>query len=319
MAVDRVDISPIWSICAGMPLRRIHRQMHALFQRTVMSDALFHDGLGVCVGLSNERDPRSYHWDGMKRGGDPRHPLVLIQYTLAGWGWFQTGPAGDQCRPQRVDPGNVFITIIPSEHRYWLPPASTGWTSVWAIMHHPYAVPRLAQALDGLSRVMPLAADGEVVASFLRMVDGVVHRRFADPFLFEGACFDLTVTMERHLHQLRHPRNDREIAIAQVRAMLQRQPQRFIAVEELAAYAGQTRTAYSKWFRQATGLTPAAVILQIRLEGARQSLAQGDEPLATVAKRCGFTNANHFCKVFRRQFHLSPGQYRRQRRGGSPA
>src|SRR5215831_6518083 len=39
--------------------------------------------------VETRTDPRSYHWDGMKRLGRHDAPLVFFQFTLAGWGEFE--------------------------------------------------------------------------------------------------------------------------------------------------------------------------------------------------------------------------------------
>ena len=44
---------------------------------------------------------------------------------------------------------------------------------------------------------------------------------------------------------------------------------------------------------------------------AARLLLETHTPLKQIADACGFANANHFCKVFRRIQHVSPKAYRR--------
>lgn len=49
---------------------------------------------------------------------------------------------------------------------------------------------------------------------------------------------------------------------------------------------------------------------EVRVHEATRLLRETREPLKQIADACGFANANHFCKVFRRFQHVSPAAYR---------
>jgi transcriptional regulator GlxA family with amidase domain len=87
---------------------------------------------------------------------------------------------------------------------------------------------------------------------------------------------------------------------------------RSFGVDEIARRQGQSRSHFSHAFKQATGLSPAAYVLDIRLAEARLRLREKSVPLKEISVSTGFADANHLCKAFRRRFHLSPGAYRRQ-------
>jgi transcriptional regulator GlxA family with amidase domain len=54
-------------------------------------------------------------------------------------------------------------------------------------------------------------------------------------------------------------------------------------------------------------------IIRARLERARRPLAAGPLlPVATVASRCGFTNATHFTRRFRDAYGIPPSEWQRQ-------
>jgi len=79
---------------------------------------------------------------------------------------------------------------------------------------------------------------------------------------------------------------------------------------ELAETYQLERTTFSRNFKATTGISPSAFITEIRLEEAVK-LLRTEAKLEEVAASTGFADANHFCKVFRRHFHSSPGSYRR--------
>jgi len=65
-------------------------------------------------------------------------------------------------------------------------------------------------------------------------------------------------------------------------------------------------------FKAKTGISPAAFVTEVRLKEALK-LLRTPAKLEDVAAQTGFADANHFCKVFRRHFHTSPGAYRHLR------
>jgi AraC family transcriptional regulator len=106
----------------------------------------------------------------------------------------------------------------------------------------------------------------------------------------------------------------RERVLADVRDMVLASEGRRLDVEEVASMRGMSRSAFSHWFKAATGIPPAQWITQVAMDEAVRLLLTGDLKLEAVARQTGFADANHFCKSFRRRFHTSPGEFRRQMR-----
>ena len=53
-------------------------------------------------------------------------------------------------------------------------------------------------------------------------------------------------------------------------------------------------------------------LTKTRLEHARQLLKGYDLKIKDIATRCGFTDSNYFCRLFRKHTERSPSEYRRQ-------
>jgi transcriptional regulator GlxA family with amidase domain len=64
-------------------------------------------------------------------------------------------------------------------------------------------------------------------------------------------------------------------------------------------------------FRAALGTTPAAHVLDLRLQAARRMLTDTRHPLAEVALRTGFSSPATLSRAFRARFGQSPGSLRR--------
>jgi transcriptional regulator GlxA family with amidase domain len=87
-------------------------------------------------------------------------------------------------------------------------------------------------------------------------------------------------------------------------------PRESIGVDAIAADRGMSRSHFSHHFRARTGLSPARFMTEVRIREAARALAATRAPLKQIAAEWGFTNANHFGKVFRRFLHQSPAVYR---------
>lgn len=261
----------------------------------------------IYLGLETRTVPAEYRWDGLRRGAVRSHPQVVFQATLTGWGAFEQGG-----RKWTVGPGSAFFAVFPSEHVYYLPKESPGWTFFWFTFTHPYLVARLEAQTKLHAPVFSLPAGSALMAQSRMLFERTCHQRFEDTFSEEGAWLEWMLAFERHLHELAHPRGQREAMLELAREYTLGNLSRSFGIEELAAKQELSRSHFSHRFRAATGLAPAAYILEVRLAEVRRLLRETSLPLKDIAGQTGFADANHLCKAFRRQFHMSPGGYRQQ-------
>ena len=255
--------------------------------------------------VETRTDPQSYYWDGMKRVTRRDLPLVFFQFTFAGFGHFELYGRP----PQRITPGTGFFAVIPSRHRYYLPPDSPGWTFAWIGIYHPYLVRRIARQVQLTGPTVQAAPGSALVKRFSRLVRGVFRKDYRDRYEVEEALFGFTHAYERSIRGEPRPEADRLLRDLKDRVLAN--PESHPRVSDLAAEHGLSRSAFSHWFRERTGLAPAHFMTEVRLQAAERLLTNTDWPLSRIATECGFANANHFGKVFRRSRQQSAGAYRR--------
>jgi LacI family transcriptional regulator len=82
-----------------------------------------------------------------------------------------------------------------------------------------------------------------------------------------------------------------------------------IKTDQVADYVGISRTVLEEHFKRELKQTVHQVILQHKLDTARQLIAETDASLADIAVRCGFTSLQYMHTVFRREFDCTPRQY----------
>lgn len=267
-------------------------------------------------GLERREPGEGYYWDGLRRRVDPKHPILLVQITLFGQGYW-AGPDGV---PVPLPAGWGFFGVIPSTHRYYLPADAAGeWGFFWVMIRHPYVITRLAARLTETGTVWDFAGEEHTQAvreSAARLA--LLGENIRDPFDAEAALFDFLFCVERAARAKRHGGAEtsatRDQLLLETRRFVESHLAAPIGVPDLAKAKNMERSRYSHYFRSVTGETPARFMTQVRLEAAARHLAESDDTLDTIAAQTGFADANHLCKVFRRHYHLSPGTYRKQLR-----
>jgi AraC family transcriptional regulator len=85
-----------------------------------------------------------------------------------------------------------------------------------------------------------------------------------------------------------------------------------IGLDELAALAGLSRFHFCTAFRQATGSTPYAWLVNLRIERARQLLAHPELPVTEIALAVGYETPSSFAAAFRKITGVTPSAFRRQ-------
>jgi AraC-like DNA-binding protein len=250
-------------------------------------------------------DSRRYYWDGMKRVGPRDHPIVAFQFTFAGYGHFELyGRA-----PHELAPGKGFFALIPSRHRYYRPAASPGWTFAWIALYQPYLVRRIARQVAATGPIVEAAPNSAFIKRFVRLVRGAFRKDFRDRFEVEQELFAFTLAYEQLAEGARNPEGVR--LLDELRARVLADPRRRLRLETLARERSLSPTAFSHFFRARTGTTPARFATETRVQLAAHLLETTRMPLARIATECGFANANHFGKVFRRFRPQGPSAYRR--------
>jgi AraC family transcriptional regulator len=83
-----------------------------------------------------------------------------------------------------------------------------------------------------------------------------------------------------------------------------------ISLATIADELGISQYYFCRLFKQSTGMTPHAYLIQQRVERSKQLLRLKEYSMLDIAIECGFANPSHFAKHFRKHTGISPKQFR---------
>ena len=86
---------------------------------------------------------------------------------------------------------------------------------------------------------------------------------------------------------------------------------REIRLADVAARVAMSESSFSRYFRRSVGQSFSDTVRKLRLAHACQLLENTDEPISTICHRTGYQNLSNFNRQFRRDYGITPGQYRR--------
>ncbi|MFI5689633.1 helix-turn-helix transcriptional regulator [Streptomyces sp. NPDC051636] len=78
-----------------------------------------------------------------------------------------------------------------------------------------------------------------------------------------------------------------------------------------------SRSVFSQMFRELVGEPPMRHLMVRRLQEARRLLADTSVPQQDIAQRIGYRSQVGFHLAFRKEFDMTPGEYRTRRARGT--
>ena len=124
----------------------------------------------------------------------------------------------------------------------------------------------------------------------------------------------LTQVLVNHCRLTRIPdlvvSNSKHFRIEKCCDYILQDPARVITLENMAEMAGMSRSYFSQQFKKVTGKSLIEYITLVRLQTACQLLRHGNDPATSIAFACGFGNLGHFYSVFKKQYQMTPLDYR---------
>lgn len=86
-----------------------------------------------------------------------------------------------------------------------------------------------------------------------------------------------------------------------------------ITVGDVARYVGFSKSYFSTYFKENLGFSVSDFILRCKLEEGRRLLQFTNKSISTISTFLCFSSQSHFQTAFKKQFGMTPNEYRRKR------
>ncbi len=266
-----------------------------------------------------QRHPELYDFTWQSGRTLPEFQFVFI---AEGEGEFESKLTG----LQPVKAGTVIQLFPDIWHRY-RPLKSIGWTEYWisfggelmfkwherGVFREEYPLATLRHPVDALNL-------------YQRMIDLVSNEAVHSPTLMTSCAMGvIAATLERKKSSVvdEYDSMDMETEepydfekekadniVAKARNVIWNHSHQSLSVESIAKQIGTTRRTLERYYRQKSNQTVLQEIVACRIHRAKRLLLETKVPIKHVAHAAGFSSAANFCKVFRRELNLSPGEFR---------
>lgn len=109
----------------------------------------------------------------------------------------------------------------------------------------------------------------------------------------------------------RNPEQRTFMRLGEVLSYMENHLEEEITVPQLVTIAHMSESTLTRRFRKVLGRSPAAHLTKLRIDKARQLLANPDMNITEISQVCGFADSNYFSRRFKTTVGCSPRQYRK--------
>lgn len=82
------------------------------------------------------------------------------------------------------------------------------------------------------------------------------------------------------------------------------------SIENLAMVTNCSISTFKRKFKNIFNTTPAKYRLELKLKKVSELLKASDDPISNIGYTCGFESPEHLSRSFKKQYGISPSQYR---------
>jgi len=248
-----------------------------------------------------EENSANYRWNGLKRGPAG---FAIWQYTVSGMGHLDY-----EGKTYKVEPGQAMLIHIPHDHCYYLHKDSANWEFLYLNLNGSEVRRICKETEERFGPVVTFSPGSAAVDLALEIFKkGKNNIKSAMEASALGYQFAMLLMEEAVIGS----RGKKEpVFIRNVIEYAMRNMEKPIGIDELAEVAEYSRFHFSRLFREWYGKSPSEFLREIRLKRAVRLLQTEMISVGDISLRCGFSDPSYFCKVFRKEFGVSPETFRK--------
>lgn len=157
----------------------------------------------------------------------------------------------------------------------------------------------------------------DIAALMERILHESRNEAFGKELMMQLLAIELLVVLSRALREeweesLRVRTGKARELVRIAREYIVENHDRDISVADVAGYVFLSQGYFTRAFRDETGMSPMAFMMQIRVDHACKLLEQRDIKVSGVAQQVGFSSPQRFNAAFRKHVGMTPMAYRKQ-------
>lgn len=224
----------------------------------------------------------------------------LIHFVLSGCGSFTRRDT-----TYNLHAGDGFL-IVPGETTYYCADADEPWEYCWIGFSGTEAA-QILQKLH-LSIEDPIFHCDTSAGKYLTSCTDIPASAERELIMNGNAyLFFAAIARERGFSENTSPSNCVGIAMRYIHDNYSYN----ITVESIAHHAGVSRSYLFRMFKLQNGISVQRYIMEYRLKISTSLLKNPAYNISEVSYSCGFTDPNHFARVFREFYGTTPSQFRK--------
>jgi AraC family transcriptional regulator of arabinose operon len=256
----------------------------------------------ICTGYGSSANLK-------ERGERADLDSYAVVYVHQGTGWIETKQAGRVA----VESGDLFW-LFPGAAQACVPDEA-GWSVQWATFRG--ALAHSFELLGWLSHARPVVRPSD--AEQVRVLFAQLRGDFSAQSPLAGS---LAAALIHRLAVLAHASGGatapdqpaHALAVPRAVALIEAGASQALDLHAVADECGIGYSTLRRRFKQFTGQSISHYVLRIRLERAKDLLANTTLSVAEVAHAVGFSDPYYFSRLFHLKEGLSPSAYRARER-----
>ncbi|MFC7681858.1 helix-turn-helix domain-containing protein [Paenibacillus sp. GCM10028914] len=182
----------------------------------------------------------------------------------------------------------------------------------WLNMDGPGVEPMLRRS--GFTSSMPFVKNGWTQA-LQRTIDSLLERMRSDCLVTPSLRLEIQSLLYQLFSQLLQE-NSEELKtepvdwIKRCIKYIEANAMTGVSVQQVAEWAGVSRTYFSTIFTSQTGMAPSMYISKIRMDKAMRMLVDTNHSITDIALTLGYPSLYSFTRAFKNRFSLSPTEFR---------
>jgi AraC-like DNA-binding protein len=240
---------------------------------------------------------------------------VLSEYQLLyithGRGKFVSA----HTKETEIQEGNMFL-LFPNEWHNYSPNKSTGWDEYWIGFEGANIDGRIQNSFFQKDKaVFNVGIHDEIVQLYKQAIEIAQEQKFGFQQMLAGIVNHLLGYAYSYDKQLSFEESRVSNQINKAKIIMQDNLHTQITPEEIALRLNMSYSWFRRVFKQYTGFSPIAYIIELKIQKAKELLTNTSLSSKEIAFAIGFENADYFCAIFKQKTGKSPIKYRKFTQG----